>query len=149
MSKELRTLIRVLGQDIDGTKTVVYALAQVKGVGRNLAYAIVKALNLDPNMRFGYLSDKDIKRIEDAVRNPLQYGVPSWLLNRQKDPERGTDSHLIGSDLILRIKTDIDLMKKIRCWKGIRHMLGLKVRGQRTKTTGRKGMAVGVRRRRL
>jgi small subunit ribosomal protein S13 len=51
---------------------------------------------------------------------------------------------LIGADLALSVKTDVDFMTDIRTWKGIRHSLGLKVRGQRTRTTGRKGRAVGV-----
>jgi small subunit ribosomal protein S13 len=51
---------------------------------------------------------------------------------------------LIGPDLTLRTKADIDFVKEIRTWKGVRHSLGLKVRGQRTKSTGRKGRAVGV-----
>jgi small subunit ribosomal protein S13 len=45
---------------------------------------------------------------------------------------------------VLTVKSDIDLMKEIKCWRGIRHMLGLKVRGQRTRTTGRTGITVGV-----
>ncbi|MHA1722752.1 MAG: 30S ribosomal protein S13, partial [Candidatus Baldrarchaeia archaeon] len=48
------------------------------------------------------------------------------------------------SDLVLTIKSDIDRMKKIKSWKGIRHALGLKVRGQRTRTTGRGGRTIGV-----
>ena len=44
----------------------------------------------------------------------------------------------------MSVKSDIDFMTDIRSWKGIRHSLGLKVRGQRTRTTGRKGRAVGV-----
>jgi small subunit ribosomal protein S13 len=51
---------------------------------------------------------------------------------------------LIGPDATLGVKGDIDFMTDIRTWKGIRHSLGLKVRGQRTRTTGRKGRAVGV-----
>nr|HDO80640.1 30S ribosomal protein S13 [Candidatus Bathyarchaeota archaeon] len=82
----------------------------------------------------------------DAVSNPSSVGIPSWMLNRQKDLETGKDLHLIGSQLALTVKNDIELMKRIRCWKGVRHALGLKVRGQRTKTTGRKGQTVGVRR---
>ena len=46
--------------------------------------------------------------------------------------------------MALSVKTDVDFMTDIRTWKGIRHSLGLKVRGQRTRTTGRKGRAVGV-----
>jgi small subunit ribosomal protein S13 len=71
------------------------------------------------------------------------------MFNRRKDLETGRDEHLIGPDLVLRNKADIDFMRDIRTWKGVRHSLGLKVRGQRTKTTGRKGRAVGVRKKTL
>ena len=48
----------------------------------------------------------------------------------------------------MAVRKDIEIMKKIRSWKGIRHSLGLKVRGQRTRTTGRLGLTVGVKRKR-
>jgi small subunit ribosomal protein S13 len=56
---------------------------------------------------------------------------------------------LVTADLTLRTKMDTDFMKNIKTWKGIRHSLGLKVRGQRTKTTGRSGKAVGVKKKLL
>lgn len=133
---------------MDGSNKVVYAISQIKGIGINLAYSIVRIANIDPDTRVGFLSDADIKRLENVIRNPKKYGVPTWMLNRRKDLETGEDLHLIGSDLVLRVKMDIDLMKKIKCWKGVRHALGLKVRGQRTRTTGRTGQTVGVTRRR-
>jgi len=71
------------------------------------------------------------------------------MLNRRKDPQTGEDLHLLGSDVTLRRRTDIDLMKEIRSWKGERHSRGLKVRGQRTKTTARKGRSIGISRRRV
>ncbi len=139
-----RHIVRIAGHDVDGSKKVPYALAQVKGIGINLAHAIVRALGINPNTRIGFLPDADIKRLEAAVKDPKSLSIPSWMFNRRKDLETGKDLHLIGSDLILRVKADIDLMKKIKCWKGIRHALGLKVRGQKTRTTGRTGQTVGV-----
>jgi len=68
--------------------------------------------------------------------------------NRHKDPETGQDLQFIGPDLSLLIKTDINKMIQLRSWTGTRHSLGLKVRGQRTKTTGRTGRAVGVKKKR-
>jgi len=143
-----RHIVRIAGQDVDGSNKVVYAISQIKGIGINLAHSIVRIANIDPDTRVGFLSDADIKRLENVIRNPKKYGVPTWMLNRRKDLETGEDLHLIGSDLVLRVKMDIDLMKKIKCWKGVRHALGLKVRGQRTRTTGRTGQTVGVTRRR-
>jgi len=136
--------VRIAGQDVDGSKKVVYAISQIKGIGINLAHAIVRVVGVDPDVRVGFLSEADIKRIESAIRNIRSQGIPRWMFNRRKDLETGEDIHLIGSDLALRVKADIDLMKKIKCWKGVRHALGLKVRGQKTRTTGRSGQTVGV-----
>ena len=129
---------------MDGSKRLCYALSRIKGVGINLAYAIVNALNLNPDLKVGELTDEFISKIEDAIRDPPKYGVPLWFLNRRKDLETSRDLHLIGSDLDLKVKADIDLMKEIKSWRGVRHALGLRVRGQRTRTTGRKGKTVGV-----
>jgi len=137
-------IVRIAGHDVDGSRRVAYAITQVKGIGVNLAHAIIRALGIDPNIRIGFLSEADIKRIEAAVKDPKSFGIPAWMFNRRKDLETGKNLHLIGSDLILRVKADIDLMKKIKCWKGVRHALGLKVRGQKTRTTGRTGQTVGV-----
>lgn len=146
MSKEFRHIVRIAGTDLDGGKKLVYGLTKIKGIGVAMATSIAQVANLDPYMRIGDLSDEDVEKIESIIKDPLKYGIPARLLNRRKDLETGKDFHLIGPDLALRIKSDIDLMKEIKCWKGVRHMYGLKVRGQRTRTTGRTGKTVGVRR---
>ena len=128
---------------------MTYALTNVKGIGIKLANAIIEKSGISPETRMGFLSSADVDKIEDIIKNPVKYGIPAWLLNRQKDVETGKDIHLLGSDLVLQTKNDIDKMKKIRSWKGFRHSYGLKVRGQRTKTTGRKGKAMGVKRKQM
>lgn len=149
MSRQFNYIVRLHGTNIDGTKMVPYALTEVKGVGIRLARAIVKQLGLDPTQRLGNFSDADVRKLEAALNDPAYIGLPMWMLNRCKDPMTGDDVHLIASDLDLRIKEDIDLMRETRSWKGERHARGLKVRGQRTKTTGRSGRSVGVSRSRL
>jgi len=146
--REFKHIVRIAGTDLDGTLKVPYALARIKGVGIRLGLVIARLLGLDPDMRIGYITDEEAKKIEEVLRDPVAYGVKPWLVNRQRDPETGRDIHLIGADLELRVKMDIDLMQKIKCWRGIRHALGLKVRGQKTRTTGRRGMTVGVVKRR-
>jgi small subunit ribosomal protein S13 len=144
MSKEFRLILRFMGSDIDGTKKVAFGLGKIRGVGPNFAHAVVKVARINPDARMGSLSEGELSRIEDAIRDPLKHGIPVRMVNRRKDIETGRDMHLVGPDLALRNKADIDLMKDIRSWKGVRHSLGLKVRGQRTRTTGRSGKAVGV-----
>lgn len=144
MSKELRYIVRLAGAGLDGTKKVVYSILDISGVGVNLAESIVKCAGIDPQLRLGQLSDAELKKLEDVVRNPSAYGIPPRMLNRRRDPDTGKDLHLIGPDLDLKTKDDITTMKEIRSYKGQRHALGLKVRGQKTRTTGRKGKAIGV-----
>jgi len=148
LSNEYRHIVRIAGTDIDGTIKIEYGLKKIKGIGLRLSQTIVRILDLDPDTRIGYLTDEQVKKIEDVIFNPKKYGIPSWMLNRRKDLTTGEDLHLLGSDLTLEIDKDIKLLKKIRSWRGVRHALGLKVRGQRTRTTGRTGRTVGVSRRR-
>jgi small subunit ribosomal protein S13 len=141
---EFRHIVRVAGTDLKGEKRVDVALADIKGVGFAMARAVAYAANVDPFKKIGYLSEEEVAKIEEVLKDPLKFGIPVWMLNRRKDYETGLNLHLIGSDLVLTQKADIDREKKIRSRRGIRHELGLPVRGQRTRTTGRKGMTVGV-----
>lgn len=149
MSREFNYIVRLHGTNVDGTKMVPYALTEVKGVGIRLARSIVKQVGLDLTDRLGSLSDSEVKMLEEAVDDPSSVGLPKWMFNRRKDPMTGEDLHLLTSDLMLRVKDDIDLMRETRSWKGERHRMGLKVRGQRTKTTGRSGRSMGISRSRI
>jgi len=148
MSKEFRHIIRIADTDLDGAKKVGYALLGIKGVGFRLANIIARRAGVDPETRFGFLSEDEIQRVENVINEPSRYGVPSWLLNRPRDITTGKSVHLIGPDLDLQIKSDVDQMKKVRSWRGYRHAYGLKARGQRTKTTGRKKKSMIVKRKR-
>lgn len=148
MSKEFRYITRIAETDLDGTLKVTHAISKIKGIGISMANAIVKKGGINPETRLGFLSEPDLEKLEEIIKNPTKYDLPEWLFNRQKDLETGKNLHLTGSDLVLQTKTDIDLMKATKSWKGYRHSYGLKVRGQRTKTTGRKEKAIGVRKKR-
>ncbi|MHA1310912.1 MAG: 30S ribosomal protein S13 [Candidatus Helarchaeota archaeon] len=147
MSENYRHIIRVAGTDLDGSKKVGYAMTKIKGINIRMAHIILRLAEIDPNIRLGFLSDRDIKKIEDIIKNPQNYPIPPFVMNRQKDIKYGHNTQIIGSDLILIHKSDIDRLRSIKCYRGIRHALGLRVRGQRTRTTGRKGAVVGVSRR--
>lgn len=142
-----KVFFRKLRSQVDGNAKVEHGLTQIRGVGRRLAQAIVKIAEINPHSRVGALPEKDINRIEEIILNPVENGVPSWMVNRKKDLRTGENIHLIGNKLELEVKKDIDRMKKIKSYKGVRHHLRLKVRGQRTKSTGRHGLVVGVVRR--
>ena len=144
MSIEYQHIVRILGNDIPGDKKIIVGLTQIRGVGYMFANTILNTLKIDPNQRMGHLSTDHIQLIEKIIKDPLSSDFPSWFLNRRKDVESGEDKHLITSDIAFTVRNDIEREKTTGSWRGIRHMFGLKVRGQRTRCTGRKGGAVGV-----
>ena len=108
------------------------------------ANTILNVLKINPDQRIGYLSPEQVNSITNIIKNPSASNFPSWFLNRRKDVETGEDKHLITSDIAFTVRNDVEREKTAGSWRGIRHMFGLKVRGQRTRCTGRKGGAVGV-----
>lgn len=133
-----------MGKDVSGTKKVIQSLSNVKGIGNNLAHYMVKSLGIDKNLRMGMLTDEQINSIEENIKN-INEKYPEFNLNRRKDMQTGKNSHNIETDLIVAKKQDIDLERILQSWRGTRHSLNLKVRGQRTRCTGRSGKVVGVR----
>lgn len=144
-SKGFRHLIRVRGTDLEGDLPVKLGISKVTGVNIRLAQAIIRVLDISPDTRIGTLTDTRIKEIENVINNPQDYDIPVWLYNRRKDRTTGEDVHLSENDLILQQRRDIERYIKIRCRRGIRHQLRLKVRGQKTRThTAKKGGTIGV-----
>ena len=143
---DVSEVVRVLGYDLDGNKKIYHALINVKGISHNYARAILRALNYDENKLLKEFSEEELEKLEDCAKNPSKYGIPSWMYNRRKDYATGEDKHIIGNDIDLMVKEDINRLRKIRAYRGIRHELGLPVRGQRTKTSFRHGRTVGVQR---
>ncbi len=149
MSEDYRYIVRIAGHDIDGQENLLQGLTRVRGVGLRLSKAILTQLSLDPKGRLGYLKDSQISKIEKILKDPVSAGMPDWYVNRPRDRTSGRMLHLTGSDLEFAHRSDIDRLKRIRSWRGVRHSLGLKVRGQHTRTTGRGGVAIGVSRKRI
>ena len=133
-----------MGNDIPGEKKMIIGLTQIKGVGFNFATAILDSLKINPNSNIGYLTDSNVQNIEKLVTDPSSGNFPNWFLNRRKDVETGKDMHLLTSDIDFTLRNDIERERITNSWRGYRHLYGLKVRGQRTRCTGRKGGAVGV-----
>ena len=140
----VRDIVRISEVNLDGKKRLKSALSGVRGIGKSLAKSIAVVSGLDPNAYLGSLSQEEIAKLEDAIKNPSKYGIPRFMLNRRSEPATGEDQHLVSSKLRFAVKSDIDFMRKIRCYKGVRHELGLPVRGQRTRVSFRGGSAVGV-----
>jgi len=136
-------IVRIVNSDIDGQKRVVIGLQSIKGVGKRVAQIVAKKADVDPAVKFGSLPDDKVKEIETLVKSYVEY-APTWAINRQMDYESGADMHLFGQDLEIIQKEDVNRMKMIRCYRGIRHEGHHKVRGQRTRSNGRNGLTLGV-----
>ncbi|MFQ6136453.1 MAG: 30S ribosomal protein S13 [Candidatus Hydrothermarchaeales archaeon] len=149
MEEEFKYLVRVAGNDLDGNKKAMYAVTKIKGIGRRLGRIACELAGIDPHKKAGYLSDKEAKDLEKVIENFSEQNTPSWLLNRKRDYNSGKDMHLITSELLMSLREDVNRLKKIRSYRGIRHERGLPVRGQRTKSSFRKGTTVGVSRRKM
>ncbi len=144
---EFKYIVRIAASDIDGNKPVRYALTQIKGVGNSMAKLVVQSVGVDEHIKIGNLSDEDIAKIDETLANVNEW-TPHWMKNRQKDRETGEDKHLVGAEIDLIKRDDINLLRKIRAYRGIRHEKGLSVRGQRTRANKRSGLTVGVSKRR-
>ncbi|MCC7568761.1 MAG: 30S ribosomal protein S13 [Candidatus Methanofastidiosa archaeon] len=143
---EFRHFVRVAGTDLKGDETITLALTGMKGIGMMLARSIVLSIGRNPRDKMGYLEEEDVVKIEKILENPLEYGIPVWMLNRRMDMETGSDIHVVSSKLAIALREDVNTMRKARSYRGIRHESGLPVRGQRTKSSFRTGSSLGVRR---
>ncbi|DAC16884.1 MAG TPA: 30S ribosomal protein S13 [Candidatus Poseidoniales archaeon] len=145
LGEDFSYLIRIANTDIDGLKALKTALTSIRGVGNRTAIQICHQVNIPPSTLAGSLS----KEQQEALRETLEtynQNVPEWMLNRQRDPESGDELHLIGQDLRMVFDDDISRLRSIKSYRGIRHAGGHKVRGQRGRSNGRFGLALGVQR---
>merc|ERR1712165_134909 len=134
-------LLRVLNTNVDGRVKVSFAITKIRGIGRRFANMICKKAEIDPTKRAGELTDEEIDHIKAVIQNPLQFNIPEWFLNRQKE---GNDQQCVANGLDTKLREDLERIKKIRLHRGLRTYWNCKVRGQHTKTTGRRGKTVGV-----
>ncbi|MCL7415548.1 MAG: 30S ribosomal protein S13 [ANME-2 cluster archaeon] len=142
---EIRHIVRIANTDLEGRKSVQYSLTGIKGINRRCARIISDISGVDPTKTIGYLEDEHIEALKKTIAD-IETVLPVWMLNRRKDILTGEDKHIVGTDVLLIKREDLNTLKKTRSYIGIRHERGHKVRGQRTKSTGRKGLSVGVKR---
>ena len=140
---DLQYFVRIGATDLDGTKTVERSLREMKGIGKRTARIVTDAAGVDRQATFGLLENDEIDAVVDAVQN-LESHIPEWMANRRNDFFSGETTHKTGSDLEEKRRHDINRMKMIDSYKGVRHKRGQKVRGQRTKSTGRTEGTIGV-----
>jgi small subunit ribosomal protein S13 len=108
-------MARIAGVDIPREKRVVVALTYIYGVGRSRAEQTVAATDVDPSTRVRDLSDEEVVRLRQHIENAFR----------------------VEGDLRREVANDIKRKIEIGSYQGIRHRLGLPVRGQRTHTNAR------------
>ncbi len=106
---------RILGVDIPSSKKIVIALTYIYGIGPKLSENILKTVNIDPNLRAKDVSDEDLSRLASEIQK----------------------NYVVEGQLHRQIRQNIQRLKDIQCYRGIRHRRGLPVRGQRTQSNSR------------
>ena len=106
---------RLMGVDIPNDKQTLYSLQYLYGVGPQVAAELCRKANVDPKKHARDLSEDEIGRL-------------SVLLERD---------YTVEGPLRRQVAQNISRLREIRCYRGIRHRVGLPVRGQRTKTNAR------------
>lgn len=139
--QDVGRIVRILSKDIEGNMTVYAGLAKIKGISWGYSNAICHILGIDKRKKIGALSEEETKKISEFAKNP---SLPVYVLNRQKDRDTGENKHVVGVDLELAKEFDVKRLKQIKSYRGLRHTLGLPMRGQRTKGNFRKHRAKGV-----
>ncbi|GAB0093711.1 40S ribosomal protein S18 [Sergentomyia squamirostris] len=142
--EKFQHILRFMNTNIDGKRKVPIAMTAIKGVGRRYANIALKKADVDLSKRAGECTDEEVERVVAVIQNPRIYKIPDWFLNRQKDVTDGKYYQLTSAVLESKLRDDLERLKKICAHRGLRHHWGLRVRGQHTKTTGRRGRTVGV-----
>ena len=143
MDADFKYIVRLASADLDGNKPAIVALTGIKGVGNRIAEIVIRDIGFPRHEKIGKITDAQIEHAEKVLAG-LSETLPEWMVNRQDDFETGDSFHILGPQVEITRRDDINRMKMIRCYKGIRHEQGQKVRGQRTRSNGRTGLTLGV-----
>jgi small subunit ribosomal protein S13 len=108
-------MARVIGIDLPANKRLEIALTYLYGIGRKLSNEIIAKLNLDPNMRAHRLTEDDVAKLNALLQS----------------------QYVVEGDLRRQVQNNIKRLISIHSYRGMRHRLGLPVRGQRTRTNAR------------
>ncbi|GIX42842.1 MAG: 30S ribosomal protein S13 [Leptospiraceae bacterium] len=108
-------MARIAGVDLPKEKRAEIGLTYIFGIGRSRAQKILDSLNIDRNKKIKDLTDQEIAAIRDFIDK----------------------NYRVEGDLRTEINLNIKRLIEIGCYRGLRHRMGLPVRGQRTKTNAR------------
>ena len=112
-------MARIAGINIPTNKRFVIALTYVYGIGRSRAEKICDELHIDKQLRTSEISEDDLARVRD-------------LINKQAEEDSPSEVGLVEGDLRRKVHSNIKRLIDVSCYRGIRHVKKLPVRGQRT-----------------
>jgi small subunit ribosomal protein S13 len=107
---------RIAGVNIPDNKQIEVALTYIYGIGRSLSKKILEKAKIEGTRRASELKPEEIERLKEIIEG---------------------GEYKIEGELKREIMTNIKRLKEIGCWRGLRHIKGLPVRGQRTRTNTR------------
>lgn len=108
-------MIRLVGVNIDEKKRAVIALTSIFGIGKSKSQEILKKAGIGEDQRFGKIAESKVELIRSIIEKEYK----------------------VEGDLRVEVSQNIKRLKEINSYRGTRHMKGLPVRGQRTKTNAR------------
>lgn len=106
---------RIVGVDVPAEKKVWVALTYVYGIGRQTSLRLLRELGIDPTLKAKALTDEDLSRITSVIEK----------------------KYVVEGQLRRQVAQNIARLKEIKCYRGMRHIKGLPVRGQRTRSNAR------------
>ncbi len=148
MKEDLKHIVRVAATDLEGAKPLKQSLLKIKGVSHSMINAVCNVSKLSKDKKTGLLNKDEVQKLEEVIKDPVKFKIPSWMVNRERDNDTGEDKHLTAVDLKLTKDFDIKRLMRIKSYRGLRLAVGLPVRGQKTKSNfrpnKRKGKGLGV-----
>src|SRR5437899_13046332 len=109
-------MARIIGVEIPGEKRIDVALRYIYGIGQSNSTLILQKANIEPGIRAKDLNEQQLSQIVHAIQE---------------------GKYVIEGDLRREIGLNLKRLQAIKCYRGIRHLKGLPVRGQRTNTNAR------------
>merc|ERR1712194_853550 len=107
-SQNFQHILRMCNTNVDGREKVMFALCAIRGIGRRFANVVCKKCDIDVN------------KIVAVMNNPLQFKIPSWMLNRNRDTKDGKTCQKYANFLDQALREDVERMKRVRLHKGLR-----------------------------
>ena len=127
---DYKYLVRIANTDLNGAKSTSQALIKIRGINFMYANMVCNLSGVVRQKKVGYLTESEVAKLDDVLKNPSKYNVPGWMMNRRKDYETGEDQHLITSNLIFVQSNDIKKLKRIKSFRGMKLSAGKRERGK-------------------